>query len=72
MEIKVYIKINNKNEITNIDSNIFVKNLDGWIYIDSGFGDKYAHAQSHYLDKPLTDENGNYNYKYINGGIVEQ
>lgn len=70
--IKVYIKINSNNEVIEINSEIFIKDLTNWIYIDSGFGDKYAHAQSQYLDKPIINDNGNYNYKYINGGVVEQ
>ena len=70
--IKVYIKVNSNNEVIEINSEIFIKDLTNWVYIDSGFGDKYAHAQSQYLYKPLIDEDGRYNYKYINGGIVEQ
>ena len=68
--IKVYIKVNDKNEITEVASSIFIKDLTGWIEIDSGFGDKYAHAQSQYFDKPLINENGVYNYKYINNKIT--
>lgn len=67
--IKVYIKINKNNEITEVGSSIFIQNLTGWIEIDRGFGDKYAHSQSHYFDKDLFDDNGNYNYKYENGKI---
>ena len=70
--IKVYIKINLKNEVVDINSEIFIKDLTNWVYVDEGFGDKYAHAQSQYLDKPLVNEDGKFNYKYINGGIVEQ
>lgn len=62
--IKVYIKINDKNEITEVISSIFIEDLTGWIEIDGGFGDKYAHAQSQYFDKPLMNEEGGYNYKY--------
>ena len=68
--IKVYVKVNDKNEITEVASSIFIKDLTGWIEIDSGFGDKYAHAQSQYFDKPLINENGVYNYKYINNKIT--
>ena len=68
--IKVYIKVNDKNEITEVGSSIFIKDLTGWIEIDSGFGDKYAHAQSQYFEKPLINDNGVYNYKYINNKIT--
>lgn len=62
--IKVYIKINSNNEIIEVNSEIFILDLTGWIKIDEGYGDKYAHAQSQYFDKPLMDEEGHYNYKY--------
>ena len=62
--IKVYIKTNSNREIIAINSDIFIDDLTGWIEIDKGYGDKYAHAQSQYFDKPLIDENGKYNYTY--------
>ena len=62
--IKVYVKVNSKNEIIDIGSSIFIQDTTNWIEIDSGFGDKYAHAQSQYFDKPLQNEDGSYNYKY--------
>lgn len=68
--IKVYVKVNDKNEIVEVGSSIFIEDLNGWIEIDEGFGDKYAHAQSQYFDKPLINENGVYNYKYINNKIT--
>ena len=61
--IKVYVKINTNNEIIEVGSSIFIKDLTDWHEIDAGFGDKYAHAQSQYFDKPLMNENGTYNYK---------
>lgn len=69
---KVYIKINNNHEITDINSSIFIEDFDGWIFIDEGVGDKYVHAQHNYLDKPIINEEGNYNYLYINGKIYER
>ena len=68
--IKVYIKVNTINEIIGITSSVFIQDTLGWFIIDSGFGDKYAHAQTQYLDKPLMSEDGKYNYKYINNKIV--
>ena len=69
--IKVYIKKNESNKVVEINSEIFIQDLTNWIYIDEGFGDKYAHAQSQYLDKSLVNEEGQFNYKYENGEIVE-
>lgn len=70
-KIKVYVKINSNNCITEINSSIFLKNIDNYIEIDEGVGDKYAHAQNMYLEKSLTDNKGRCNYKYINGSIIE-
>lgn len=68
---KVYIKINDNNEIIEINSDEFIDNITNWIYIDEGNGDKYRLAQQHYLEKKLVNENGAYNYKYENGKIIE-
>lgn len=68
--IQVYIKVSLNNEIIEVGSSVFIKDLTGWIEIDSGFGDRYAHAQSQYFDKPLMNENGTYNYKYEYGRII--
>lgn len=68
--IKVYIKVNVNNEIIEVGSSVFIKDFTGWIKIDEGFGDKYAHAQSQYFDKPLINEDGTYNYSYMNGQII--
>ena len=69
-KISVYIKTNADGYIIEVGSDIFIKDLTGWIKIDEGDGDKYAHAQSQYFDKPLVDELGNYDYKYENGSII--
>ena len=71
-KIKVYIKTDENNNIITVNSSIFLNDLTDWIEIDSGTGDKYAHAQGHYLSKPLTNENSVYNYKYIDGVIIEK
>lgn len=69
--IKVYIKINENNEIIEVGSSIFIEDLTGWIEIDSGLGDKFAHAQSQYFAKPLINDDGSFNYKLINNQVVE-
>ena len=70
--IKVYVKVNEENYITNIASSIFLGDTEDWIEVDEGNdGDKYAHAQGHYLDKPIRDNQGRYNYKLSNGEVVE-
>ena len=70
--IKVYVKVNEKNEIIEVNSSVFLKDTTGWIEIDKGFGDKYAHAQSQYFNKPLMNDDGTYNYSYVGGRIIEK
>ena len=60
--IKVYVKVNKNNEIIDVGSSIFIKDFNSWIKIDEGFGDKYAHAQSQYFEKPLINDQGFYQY----------
>ena len=60
--INVYVKTNAINQIVEIGSDVFIKDLSGWILIDEGTGDQFAHAQTQYLSKPLIDENGQYNF----------
>lgn len=69
--IKVYVQVDSNNVITQINSNIFIQDLTGWVNIDEGQGDKYSHAQGNYLDKSLIDMEGKYNYKLVNGEVVE-
>jgi len=69
---KVYIKIDEENgNVTAINSSAFIPDVSGWIEIDQGFGDRYHHAQGNYLEKGLVDEHGRYNYRYVDGQVVE-
>ena len=70
--IKVYVKINTNNEIIAVGSSIFIDDTTGWVEIDSGYGDKYTHAQSQYFDKSLMNDDGSYNYSYIGGRVIEK
>lgn len=71
-EYKVYVSLQD-GYITSINSNIFLsqEEIQTMTEIDKGQGDKYAHAQSQYLDKELVDEHGRYNYKFLEGKVVE-
>lgn len=69
--VKVYIEIDNDNNIVKVFSSDFEKPTNTSIKIDEGFGDKFRHAQSHYFDKPLMNDDGSYNYAFIGGKIVE-
>lgn len=70
---KVYVKLNDDKCITSIDSEIFLseEEIQGMTNIDEGESDKYVHAQSQYLEKGLIDEQGRYNYKFVEGKVVE-
>ena len=70
---KVYIKLDSDNNITFINSELFLSQEEkaNTTLIDEGEGDKYSHAQSQYLKIGLIDELGRYNYKYIDGAVVE-
>ena len=70
--MKVFIKLDDADNIISINSEIFIEDTSDWIEIDDGEGDKYAHAQGNYLPKPLTDENGVYRYKYADGIVSER
>ena len=70
--MRVFIKIDSKNRITAVNSEIFISDFSGWVEIDSGDGDKFAHAQGNYFPKPVTDENGVYRYKFENGAVCER
>lgn len=69
---KVYIQIDDQGRIIAVNSEAFIKDLDNWIFIDKGSGDKFYHAQGNYFSKPLMNENGFYRYKYQNGIIKER
>ena len=68
----VYVKVDESNRITSINSSAFLADVTGWTEIDSGYGDKYHHAQGNYFDKPLCDERGIYRYKLVDGKPVER
>lgn len=71
-EYKVYVSLSN-GYITSINSEIFLseEEIQTMTEIDQGQGDKYAHAQSQYLEKGLIDDHGRYNYKFVEGKVVE-
>lgn len=71
-KISVYIKTDSNSNITDINSDVFINDIDSWIKIDEGIGDKYTHAQGNYFSESLTTENGIYRYKYIDNEIIEK
>ena len=64
--IGVYVKVNSNGYITDVTNDMFTKNLDGFIKIDEGDGDRFVHAETSYFEESITNENGNYRYKLPN------
>lgn len=71
--VKVYINKDSENNITSINSEIFLseEEMSTMTEIDKGQGDRYAHAQGLYLENGLVDKYGRYNYKYVEGKVIE-
>ena len=71
MEYRVYVKTNENSYITAVNSSAFLEDAAGWTEIDQGVGDRFHHAQNHYLDGPLMTDGGAYRYKLVNSKPVE-
>lgn len=67
----VYVKTNDAGYIIDINSSAFLSDATGWIEIDSGYGDKYHHAQGNYFQKPIYGWGGACQYKMVDGVPVE-
>jgi hypothetical protein len=67
---KVYVKTKG-DIITAINSDAFIDST-GWAQIDEGEGDRYHHAQGNYLPKPIMTMQGIYQYKLVDGKVVER
>lgn len=67
----VYVKTNASSYITGVNSSDFLEDTAGWLKIDSGYGDKYHHAQNNYFPQPIRTMSGAYRYKLVDGQPVE-
>lgn len=67
----VYVKTNASGYITAVNSSAFLTDTAGWTEIDSGYGDKYHHAQGNYFSQPIRTMGGAYRYKLVDGQPVE-
>lgn len=69
----VYVFADDQNRIIGINSSAFISaDTAGWTKIDEGLGDKYHHAQNHYLDKSIYTADGVPRYKLADGKAVER
>lgn len=71
MEYDVYVKPNENGYITAVNSNAFLSDVTGWVEIDSGYGDKYHHAQGNYFPLPIITDGSAWRYKLVDGVPVE-
>ena len=62
-KVKVFAKVNNEGFITDIESDVFLKDTTGWTLIDEGLGDKYTYPQTLYFGESIIDDAGNYKFK---------
>ena len=63
----VFVRTNSNDYITAVDSSEFLADPTGWVEIDSGYCDKYHHAQGNYFEEPIITDGGAYRYKLVNG-----
>ena len=63
----VYVRADEAGRITEINSSAFLPDTAGWTQIDSGYGDKYHHAQGSYLPETLYDSRGVCRYRLAEG-----
>ena len=69
---KVLVRVDDAGRVVAINSDAFITDMNGWTEIDSGWGDRYHHAQGNYLESPLIDERGLFLYKLENGKVVKR
>ena len=67
----VYVKTDSDGYITAVNSSAFLEDVTEWVEIDSGYGDKYHHAQGNYFPGPIMTFGGAYCYKLIDGEVME-
>lgn len=68
----VYVRTDSEGRVVAVNSSAFLKEPEGWLAVDSGYGDAFHHAQGNYLPEPLTDDRGVYRYKLVGNAIVER
>lgn len=69
---KVYALVDGGGLIRAIGSDDYLIDTKGLTLIDEGDGDRYRHAQAHYLDGPLTDQGGVPRYRWDGTQVVER
>lgn len=71
-DYNVFIRVDDKGRVVDINSSAFLADTTGWVQIDSGTGDRYHHAQGNYLPKPIYNWSAIPIYKMEMGEIKER
>lgn len=61
----VYVRLDERNLISTVNSSAFLFNTDGWTEIDRGYTQRHHHAQGNYFKKPIYDDRGIKRYKAV-------
>lgn len=72
---KVYVLTDEQNRILRCEGGYTMANIsdiDAWMLIDEGYGDKYNLCQSHYFDGGLRTEDGILRWKLVDGNPAER
>ena len=67
----VYVKTDSNGYIIAVNSSAFLTDTIDWTEIDSGYGDKYHHAQGSYFPESIWTDTDVYRYKLVDGNPVE-
>ena len=67
----VYVQTDEQGRIIAVNSSAFVS-AEWGTEIDSGFGDKYHHAQGNYFPQPIYTRDGIPRYKLVDGAVQER
>lgn len=71
---KVYVLLDSSGYITRIDGGYTESNitdLENWVLIDEGYGDRYNLCQGNFFPQPIITDGGAYRYKLVDSRISE-
>lgn len=74
MKSKVYVLLDSEGRITRCEGGYTtanIQNVEEWVKIDEGTGDRYNLCQSNYFPQPIMTMGGAYRYKLVDGKPVE-
>ena len=69
---KVYARLDGAGNITAINSSAFLQDATDWTLIDEGVGDRYHHAQGHYLDGGIYTDDGIPLYRWDGTQVIQR